>query len=201
MISKSTWIIVPMWWTIFTNLRSQKKENQKKTIICLIADISLQVDGFLLEKINIMAKQTLIILSLILIALPAVSIAQSSEVYIVDDKAIGGYDPVAFFKESRPVQGKKEFTYSYNGATWYFSSMENLEAFKGMPIKYSPQYGGYCAYGTSKGHKAPTQPDTWTIVNDKLYFNYNQDVKKTWTMDQKNLIEKADKNWPTVKKE
>jgi YHS domain-containing protein len=150
-----------------------------------------------------MVKQALIVLvlSFILIALPTVSIAQSSEVYIVNGKAIGGYDPVAFFKESKPVLGKKEFTFSYNGATWYFSSKENLEAFKGMPIKYSPQYGGYCAYGTSQGHKATTQAETWTIVNDKLYFNYSPDVKKKWNMDQKNLIKKADMNWPTVKKE
>jgi hypothetical protein len=68
-----------------------------------------------------------------------------------------------------------------------------------MPEKYAPQYGGYCAYGTSEGHKAPTQAETWTIVNGKLYFNYNKQVKQMWMKDQAHRIEIADQKWPEVK--
>lgn len=127
--------------------------------------------------------------------------AQSSEVFTTDEGAIHGYDPVAYFTEGRPLKGKKEFSILWNGAQWSFSSKENLETFKSNPEKYSPQYGGYCAYGTSEGHKAPTQPDAYTIVNDKLYLNYNKEVKTEWSKNQKERIEKADKNWPTVKKQ
>jgi hypothetical protein len=74
-----------------------------------------------------------------------------------------------------------------------------LEAFKANPEKYAPQYGGFCAYGTSEGHKAPTQPDAWTIVNDKLYFNYNKDVKVLWNKNQSERIKKADENWIEIK--
>ncbi|HEY6900870.1 MAG TPA: YHS domain-containing (seleno)protein, partial [Puia sp.] len=82
---------------------------------------------------------------------------------------------------------------------WCFSSPKNLEAFKASPEKYAPQYGGYCAYGTSQGHKAPTEVDTWTVLDGKLYFNYNQKVKAMWTKDQPALIKKADETWPTLK--
>jgi hypothetical protein len=69
------------------------------------------------------------------------------------------------------------------------------------PEKYAPQYGGYCAYGTADGHKAPTETDTWTIDNNKLYFNYNQKVKELWNKDRPGLIKKADEQWPKIKKD
>lgn len=127
--------------------------------------------------------------------------AQKNEVYTVDGKAIKGYDPVAFFKESKPVKGADSLSCTYKDVQWLFSSKENLDAFKADPEKYAPQYGGFCAYGTAQGHKAPTQTDTWTIVDGKLYFNYNMKVKQAWTKDQSALIEKADKQWPSVKEE
>ncbi|MNY62728.1 hypothetical protein D3C86_1995980 [compost metagenome] len=64
---------------------------------------------------------------------------------------------------------------------------------------YIPQYGGYCAYGTSEGHKAPTEAETWTIVDDKLYFNYNMKVKNNWSKTREEFIEKADIQWPLIK--
>jgi YHS domain-containing protein len=126
-------------------------------------------------------------------------LAQTGEVFTTDEGAIRGYDPVAYFQHGKPVKGKKEYTWVWNSAPWSFATKENLEAFKASPEKYAPQYGGYCAYGTSQGHKAPTQPDAWTIVNGKLYFNYNKSVQATWTKDQQQLIKKADENWPSVK--
>jgi hypothetical protein len=129
------------------------------------------------------------------------AVAQKQEVFAPDGKAINGYDAVAFFKESKPVRGVDSLSYVYKDVPWLFSSRANLEAFRANPAQYTPQYGGYCAYGTAEGHKAPTQPDTWTIVNNKLYFNYNMSVKKSWLKDQPALIEKADHQWPTVKEQ
>jgi YHS domain-containing protein len=144
--------------------------------------------------------KTLITVLFVIFTLPQ-AFAQSSEVFTTDEGAIHGYDPVAYFKEGKPLKGKKEFSILWNGAQWSFSSKGNLETFKANPEKYAPQYGGYCAYGTSEGHKASTQPDAFTIVNDKLYLNYNKDVKAEWSKNQKERINKADENWPTVKKQ
>jgi YHS domain-containing protein len=125
--------------------------------------------------------------------------AQKSPVYIADGKAIGGYDPVAFFTESKPVMGRDSLKLQWNGGTWYFKDRKNLEAFKMAPTKYAPQYGGYCAYGTAQGHKASIEVDTWTILDGKLYFNYNQKIKDTWSKDRPGMIKKADQNWPLIK--
>ncbi|MGG7664412.1 YHS domain-containing (seleno)protein [Dyadobacter sp. BHUBP1] len=125
--------------------------------------------------------------------------AQKSEIFAPKGKAIKGYDVVAFFKDARPVQGADSLTYHYKNADWLFATRANLEAFKAAPDMYVPQYGGYCAYGTSEGHKAPTEAETWTIVGDKLYFNYNMKVKNNWSKKREELIEKADMQWPLIK--
>jgi YHS domain-containing protein len=125
--------------------------------------------------------------------------AQKSEVFSTNGIAIKGYDPVAFFKESKPVMGHDPLSYQWKGATWLFSSKENLEAFKAQPVKYAPQYGGYCAYGAAEGHKAPTETNTWTILDDKLYFNYNQEVRGMWMKNHKANIDKANANWDKIK--
>ena len=129
--------------------------------------------------------------------LPAHS--QKSEVFQKDGAALRGYDPVAFFTAQKPVKGSATFSTTWKDATWHFSSPANLNAFIKDPERYAPQYGGYCAYGMAGGYKAPTEIDTWTIVNGKLYFNYNQKVKDTWSRDIPSYIQKADANWPTVK--
>jgi len=125
--------------------------------------------------------------------------AQKGEIFTSEGKAIKGYDPVAFFTQSMPVKGDENFQYNWKKSTWLFSSKENLEKFKADPEKYTPQYGGYCAYGTSEGHKAPTQADTWTILDNKLYFNYNRKVKELWIPNQLALIHKADSLWPVIR--
>ena len=125
--------------------------------------------------------------------------AQQSEVFIKDGNAIQGYDPVAYFKESKPVKGNEQFNFKWNDANWIFSSQQNLDSFKLNPEKFAPQYGGYCAYGMSDGHKAPTNPEAWTIVDGKLYLNYNSKVKVYWNKELAKRIEDADKNWPEIK--
>lgn len=126
-------------------------------------------------------------------------LAQKAEVFSPSEGAIHGYDPVAYFKESKPVKGDKKYSLSWNAATWYFTSQQNLEIFKMNPQMYAPQYGGYCAYGLANGHKAPTDPQAWLIADGKLYLNYNKDVQKSWKAKQSEYIQTADKLWPELK--
>jgi YHS domain-containing protein len=57
--------------------------------------------------------------------------------------AIKGYDTVAYFTLNRPVKGDRRFAFTWNGATWLFSSKGHRELFVKNPQKYAPQYGGY----------------------------------------------------------
>jgi YHS domain-containing protein len=147
----------------------------------------------------IMKRASLIPLLILCFSLPI--FAQKAVVFTNEAGAISGYDPVAYFKEGKPVKGNPKFSYTWKDATWHFANQENQAAFQANPEKFAPQFGGYCAYGMSEGHKAPTNPQAWTIVDDKLYLNYNPDVKTLWNKKQSENIKAANKNWPTVSKQ
>jgi len=113
--------------------------------------------------------------------------------------AIDGYDPVAYFKNNKAMEGKKEFAVNHQGATYYFSSGENKDAFIKTPGAYEPQYGGWCAYAMGKeGDKVSVDPETFKIINGKLYLFYNKFFNNTltsWNKDETNLKARADTNW------
>lgn len=114
--------------------------------------------------------------------------------------AAGGYDVVAYFATGAPAKGDAAFAFQYQGAEWRFANAANLEAFKKDPAAYAPQYGGYCAWAVAQGYTAPGNPKNWSIVDGKLYLNYNDKVQRDWLVDPKGFIAKGDANWPGVLK-
>ena len=142
-----------------------------------------------------------IVTLLLSVALP-VPVQAKSEIYTnLRGIAIKGYDPVAFHTEGRSVEGSSRFELDWKGATWWFSSNENRELFKADPEKYAPRYGGYCAWAVSQGTTAGVDPqNAWSIVDGKLYLNYNMEIKQRWEADIPGNIEKGDANWPGVLK-
>jgi len=126
--------------------------------------------------------------------------ARSAEVYTgtFSSLAVGGYDTVAYFKQGAPVVGKAEFSTQYKGTTWRFASKENLDAFKANPSAYAPQFGGYCAWAIAHNYTASGDPLVWTLVQGKLYLNYDRDVQAQWSKDIPGYIASANKNWPAA---
>lgn len=113
--------------------------------------------------------------------------------------ALQGYDPVAYFTSGKAVKGQKDNLYLYNGVTYNFSSKANLELFKANPAKYEPQYGGWCAYAMGNdGSKVEVDPETFKIINGKLYLFYNfyfTNTLKKWNANEAVLNKNADANW------
>ena len=143
-------------------------------------------------------KKVIVMMSFVLLVSLSL-LAQKSVVFNPAEGAIHGYDPVAYFNESKPVKGDPKYSYTWNSADWHFANQKNLDAFKANPEKFAPQFGGYCAYGLATGHKAPTDPEAWLIADGKLYLNYNKDVQKMWKQKQAEYIETANKKWPEIK--
>jgi len=113
--------------------------------------------------------------------------------------AISGYDPVAYFKDSKATKGVNEHVHEWNGAKWYFKSAENKADFIATPEKFAPQYGGYCAWAVGAlGKAVKVDPEVWHIEDGKLYLNYDASVKARWSKDIPGFITKGDANWPTL---
>lgn len=113
--------------------------------------------------------------------------------------AIQGYDPVAYFTMSKAVEGKKDLSANYNGVTYRFVSEQNKNEFTRNPARYEPQFGGWCAYAMGKkGEKVEIDPETFKVLNGKLYLFYNKyfnNTLKSWNQDEARLKTQADHNW------
>lgn len=113
-----------------------------------------------------------------------------------------GYDVVAYFS-NKAVKGNKELSTKYKGVSFLFSSQKNLQLFQKNPVKYIPQYGGYCAYAIGKtGKKVSINPKTFEIRNHKLYLFYNSwgtNTLKLWQQENpEKLTKQANKNWKKI---
>jgi YHS domain-containing protein len=117
---------------------------------------------------------------------------------LFSNKAIRGYDTVAYFTENKPIKGKAEFSAEYRGAMWMFSSQENLDLFLQDPEKYAPQYGGYCAFAVAKNTTASIKPELFTIHEGKLYLNYSNEINDKWLANKDDYIKRADENGPAI---
>jgi YHS domain-containing protein len=111
---------------------------------------------------------------------------------------IEGYDPVSYF-EGNPAEGKRELKVTHKGVVYLFSSQANLNKFKASPDRYEPAYGGWCAYAMgATGEKVKIDPETYKILEGKLYLFYNfwgNNTLSDWRKDEKKLKEAADRNW------
>lgn len=141
---------------------------------------------------------TAILAAAAMLAAPIAASAKDAVYQSLFGTAIDGTDPVAYFTMGKPVKGSSDFAHDWNGATFHFATAENRDAFAANPEKYAPQYGGYCAWAVSQGYTASTDPEAWTIVDGKLYLNYNKSVQSTWEQDIPGNIAAGDGNWPKV---
>lgn len=117
--------------------------------------------------------------------------------------AIEGYDPVAYFVSKKGIEGKKDISLSREGITYHFSSAQNRDLFKSNPSKYEPQFGGWCAYAMGEnGEKVSVDPQTFKILDGKLYLFYNKffnNTLKEWNKNENALKQKAEQNWTKFK--
>lgn len=113
-----------------------------------------------------------------------------------DGVAVQGYDPVAFFTDSKPVLGNPQITSMYGGAVYRFASTANKAMFDASPAKYEPQFGGWCAYAASINTLSPIEPKYWEIVDGRLLLQHNQRAWDLWHKDVPANLALADRNWP-----
>ncbi|MFO1016634.1 MAG: YHS domain-containing (seleno)protein [Hyphomonadaceae bacterium] len=147
-------------------------------------------------------RQLLIAIALAASALAVATPAHADQapVYtgLLSRVAVGGYDPVAYFTDGRPVRGVEQFRITHQGYEYRFANAEHLAAFRANPARYTPQYGGYCAWAVSQGYTAAGNPQNWRIVDGRLYLNYNDEIQQRWEQDIPTRIREANANWPRV---
>jgi YHS domain-containing protein len=142
-------------------------------------------------------RKCAIILTLILLSVTA----QAQKRLVNTDKqglALKGHDPVAFFTQGRPVLGDYRYESNYNGTRYRFASAENKKLFDVDPARYVPQFGGFCAYGVSRGYAVDVELDAFQIVDGRLLMQYDKSVRDRFNQDTEGNLKRADANWPKV---
>ena len=134
------------------------------------------------------------------VALMLGACASSGPYNSVSDSADGvlmlkGYDPVAYFTLGKHTLGKREFKATHEGATFRFASDEHRMMFTKDPDRYVPQYGGFCANGIVYGIPWGGDPDSWKVINGKLYIFGGESSRKYFLMDEKQNLQLADRYW------
>jgi YHS domain-containing protein len=112
--------------------------------------------------------------------------------------AIQGFDAVAYHTQQQAVKGSRAFAHAWRGVTWHFASAENRDRFARSPEQFLPEFGGFCAYGVTRGYAVDIDPQAFAVVDGRLYLNYSKRVQSTWNQDRAGYIEKARTNWPKV---
>ena len=132
-------------------------------------------------------------------AAPAINTLKNSALFSSrTDTAINGYDTVAYFSQGKPVKGSDSFVFQWKEAKWKFSTQANLDLFRASPEKYAPQYGGYCAYGVANGNLVKVDPEQFTVLDGKLYLNYDADVQQAWKQDIPGFNKLADSKFQAL---
>ena len=109
--------------------------------------------------------------------------------------SIDGYDPVSYFTDPDPQEGKPDFEYVWQGVPWYFVSAANRDVFQRSPEVYAPQFGGHCPMSLSRGYLSDGKPRLFTIHALKLYFFYSTANRDAFLLAPSLAISDANANW------
>lgn len=124
--------------------------------------------------------------------------SRKKEFNLDDGIALNGYDPVSYF-QGKPLEGKKDISYTFKGVIYHFTTITNQQTFKTSPERYEPAYGGWCAYAMGEnGEKVKVDPETFKVVDGRLFLFYNfwgNNTLKSWNKNEKMLKTRADLHW------
>jgi hypothetical protein len=69
---------------------------------------------------------------------------------------------------------------------------------KSPGAKYEPQFGGYCAFGVSKGKHVEIDPEAFQIVGGKLLLQYSEVGRDDFNKDAAGNLKKGEDNRPKL---
>jgi YHS domain-containing protein len=112
--------------------------------------------------------------------------------------AISGFDPVAYFTDSKAEFGRPELELNLDGVVWRFTNEGNRGAFASHPEVYAPRFGGYDPVGISSDRSVQGHPLIWVVVGQRLYLFYSEKTRAAFLVDPGRIIDAAERKWPNV---
>jgi len=114
--------------------------------------------------------------------------------------AIEGFDPVAYFVDSRPLPGLPDFEASQAGAVWRFRNEGNRASFAAHPEVYGPRFGGYDPIDLARGVTVAGNPRFWLISGQRLYLFGREENRDAFAADAEGVLRDANARWPELER-
>lgn len=112
--------------------------------------------------------------------------------------ALGGYDPVLYFLEDRPVLGRERFQLDWGGTTWWFRNEGDLVAFRAAPEVYAPLFAGRCAFAVAQGRPAEGSPLHHLVWRGRLLLFADATSRVAFLEAPDHLLAEAERRWPRM---
>jgi hypothetical protein len=112
--------------------------------------------------------------------------------------AIEGFDPVAYFTDSRASQGVADFEAAEAGAVWRFRNEGNRASFIAHPEVYAPQFGGYDPIDLGRGVTCAGNPRFWLIAGQRLYLFGREENRDAFAAEPSRFLKDATARWPAL---
>ena len=112
--------------------------------------------------------------------------------------AISGFDPVAYFTDGKPMEGKAGLELRLGGAVWQFRNEGNRAAFAAHPEVYMPRFGGYDPVALARGTSVRGHPLIWARIRDRVYLFYDAKARATFLADPGRILVAAERKWPAI---
>ncbi|MCB1518168.1 MAG: hypothetical protein KDJ19_11200 [Hyphomicrobiaceae bacterium] len=113
--------------------------------------------------------------------------------------ALSGYDPVSYFTAGEPQMGSSELEFYWQGVSWYFASLANLENFRRAPEFYAPQFGGHGAMSMARGYLSQGDPQIYLVLDDELFLFYSAGNKIAFQEIVNSARLDARQNWARLR--
>jgi hypothetical protein len=128
--------------------------------------------------------------------------AATTERVVVDRHtglALGGFDPVAYFTDARPMAGERGFEAAEAGAVWRFRNEGNRAFFLANPEIYGPQFGGYDPTDVARGVAVAGNPRFWLVAGQRLFLFGGAKSRDAFAADPARFAREAGQRWPGLK--
>jgi YHS domain-containing protein len=109
--------------------------------------------------------------------------------------ALRGFDPVAYFVSGKSTAGLADYEYSWDGAVWRFRSEANRAAFMAEPQVYAPRFDGYDAIAIAEGRVVESDPHTFAIIGNRLYF-FRTEARRDAFRSDVAMLGRSVEAWP-----
>jgi len=108
---------------------------------------------------------------------------------------LNGHDPVAYFTAGKPMPGDPAHKTHFDGVTYRFVNEESRFEFMKNPLKYAPMFGGYCANSMVYAIPWEGDPETWKIIDGRLYLFLDAAARRHFVMNEEANVRLAQRYW------